>query len=74
MVSKNPLGDLEGETASRKVREWIARIWPIRIDKPGRLRGRFRNGVVVNDPNKDPRLKCLRDALRIRSAAVNSQE
>jgi hypothetical protein len=30
--------------------------------------------VVVNDPNKDPRLKCLRDTLRIRSAAVNGKQ
>ena len=74
MVGKNPLGDLEGETASRKVREWIARIGPIWIHQPSRLRGRFRNGVVVNDPNKDPRLKCLRDTLRIRSAAVNGKQ
>jgi hypothetical protein len=29
---------------------------------------------MVNDPNKDPRLKCLRDALRIRSAAVNGKQ
>jgi hypothetical protein len=74
VVGKNPLGDLEGETASRKVWEWIIGIGPIWIDKPGRLRGRFRNGVVVNDPNKDPRLKCLRDALRIRSTAVNGKQ
>jgi hypothetical protein len=30
--------------------------------------------VVVNDPNKDPHLKCLRDALSIRSAAVNGKQ
>jgi hypothetical protein len=30
--------------------------------------------VVVNDPNKDPRFKCLRDALCIRSAAVNGKQ
>ena len=29
---------------------------------------------MVNNPNKDPRLKRLRDALRIRSTAVNSQK
>jgi hypothetical protein len=74
VVGKNPLGDLEGETASRKVREWIARIGPIWIHQPGRLRGRFRYGVVVNDSNKNPGLKCLRDTLRIRSAAVNGKQ
>jgi hypothetical protein len=30
--------------------------------------------VVVNNPNKDPRLKRLRDAHRIRSAAVNGKQ
>jgi hypothetical protein len=74
VIGKDPLGNLEGEAAPCKVREWIASIWPIRIDKPGRLSGRFRNGVVVNNPNKDPRLKRLCNTLRIRSAAVNSQK
>jgi hypothetical protein len=74
VVGKDPLGDLKGEATPRKVREWIVSIGPIRIDKPGRLRRRFRDGVVINDPNKDPRLKCLRDALRIRSAAVNGKQ
>jgi hypothetical protein len=74
VVGKDPLGDLEGEATPRKVWEWIIGIGPIWIDKPGRLRGRFRDGVVVNDPNKDPRLKCLRDALRIRSTAVNGKQ
>jgi hypothetical protein len=30
--------------------------------------------VVINDPNKDPRLKCLRDALGIGRTAVNGKQ
>jgi hypothetical protein len=74
VVGKDPLGDLKGEATPRKVREWIVSVGPIRIHKPGRLRRRFRDGVVINDPNKYPRLKCLRNALSIRSSAVNGQE
>jgi hypothetical protein len=74
VIGKDPLGNLEGEAAPREVREWITCIGPIWIHQPGRLRGRFRNGVVVNNPNKDPRLKRLRDALRIRSTAVNGKQ
>jgi hypothetical protein len=74
MVGKNPLSNLEGETTPRKMREWISCIGPIWINKPGRIRWCFRNGVVVNDANEDPRLTCLRDALCVRSPAVNSKQ
>jgi hypothetical protein len=73
MVGEDPLCNLEGEPAPRKVREWIRCIWTIRIHEPCGLRGVTRNCVVVNDPDQDPKIQGLSNPRTICRPAVHGQ-
>lgn len=74
MVSQQPLCNLERETTSCKMREWVDRIWPIRINEPGGLCWLRRYRVVIDDANENSCLKSLSNSFAIGGAAVHCED
>lgn len=74
MIGKDPLRNLEGETAPCQVWERVGRVWPIRIDQPCRLCRVVWDRVVIDDAHQDPGFQRLRDALTVPRSTVNRQD
>jgi hypothetical protein len=74
VIGKDPLGDLEGEPAPRKLRERICGVGAIRVDQPRRACGLRWDRVVIDYADKDPCVARLFNTRAISGAAIDCDQ
>ena len=65
VIGQDPLRDLEGESAPRKLREGVDGTGAVRIHHPRPLRGFRRHSMVIHDADQDSLVARLLDARTI---------